>query len=363
MRSNDRTLKRRTFLIVLTILLMTACAASTSPTPIPSPTPSWQEFKPANAGFAILMPALAQVEQETLDTLFGQITLIRHAAKFDNMVFSAAYSSLPADLITTYPAEQLLKALQEGGVSDYNGRLLSSKEIKLGDYSGIEVMLEVPDNKRMPGGGVLRTRLYLVGNVLYEINHLGSKRQSISPDIKRFMDSFQLTGETPAMTPAPIAAGKWQEFQSSEGNFRILMPREPLKEFVPLGGDFGPIELNMFETQFGDMEYAVGYVDLPADKLKLYKTATLLRNMSQNVASKPNGRIISNKAITLGKYPGHEAIADGVSSTASSEKKVLHVRLYLVENRLYEVLEAAPKNQSQSSDIQKFFDSFVLLEK
>jgi hypothetical protein len=349
--------------MLIWVLLLTACGAGAPPAPIPSPTPSWQEFKPEDAGFAILMPAPAQSEEETRDTLFGQIMLNRHAAKFDNMVFGAAYSSLPADFIAAYPAEQILKAMQEGGLRYYSGRLLSSKVIKLGDYPGIDVTLEVPDNKRTPGGGVLRARLYLIGNVIYEIDHLGSKRQSISPDIKKFMDSFQLTGETPIMTPAPIVAGEWQEFQSPDGNFRILMPREPLKDFVPLGGDFGPIELNMFETQLGNMEYAVGYVDLPPDKLKQYKTATLLSNMSQHAASAPNGRILSSKAIKLGSYPGHEIIADGVSSTDSSEKKVLRMRLYLVGNRLYEVLQAAPKSQSQLPDIQKFFDSFTLLKK
>ena len=351
-----------TLVTLLVVVVLSACGGTGQPATAPTPTPQWQELKPANAGYAILMPALAQGEAETRDTRFGQLTLNKQAAEFDRMIFGVAYSSLPDDLFAAYSVEQILEAMQDAVLRYYRGRLLSSKSIKLGDYPGVEMTVEVPDDKRTPGGGVWRTRFYLVDHVVYEIDHLGSKRQSISPDIRKFMDSFQLTGETPAMTPAPIEAGEWQEFQPTEGHFRILLPREPLKEFVPLGGDFGPLELNWFTTQLGPQEYGVGYVDLPENKLKLYDTSALLNAMNRSAAKTFNGRILSSKAITLDQYPGHEIVLEGTSPDSGAEKVVVRARIYLVDHRLYEVVQAAPKSQSQLPDVQQFFDSFTLLD-
>ena len=59
-----------------------------------------------------------------------------------------------------------------------------------------------------------------------------------------------------------------------------------------------------------------------------------------------------------GKYPGVEFVAEG---TVKGADTLLHGRLYLVDQRLYQVIALAPKGEMPQGVVNRFLSSFKLI--
>jgi hypothetical protein len=82
----------------------------------------------------------------------------------------------------------ILEAFPEGAAQGVNGKLVSSKETKLGDYPGREFEVEL-----LGGKAILRGRVFLVDQRLYQVMAIAPADVADSPSIERFLDSFRLT--------------------------------------------------------------------------------------------------------------------------------------------------------------------------
>jgi hypothetical protein len=83
---------------------------------------------------------------------------------------------------------------------------------------------------------------------------------------------------------------------------------------------------------------------------------TLLEGGREGAAENLNGVVVSDKPITLGGYPGTEFVVEAPGDL------IYTARVYVVNDRLYQILFLAPKDQIDQFDVQAFFDSFTLLE-
>ncbi len=70
------------------------------------------------------------------------------------------------------------------------------------------------------------------------------------------------------------------------------------------------------------------------------------------------GELDSEKDIKLGDYPGRE-----VRIAVDEGKKLFRARVYLVDQRLYQVVVFGTKDAATSKEADKFLDSFQLIEK
>jgi len=151
----------------------------------------------------------------------------------------------------------------------------------------------------------------------------------------------------------------WTEFKSEEGGFSILMPGAPTEETQTQATELGDIDIHMFTYEEKDVAYIVGYNLLPAAILELSSADPMLDGACEGQVSSVNGTEVSRQTISLGAYPGRELEirvddADGI--------KTLHTRIYLVEDKLYQVLVVGGEDQSGAEDTIKFLDAFKLLE-
>jgi len=147
----------------------------------------------------------------------------------------------------------------------------------------------------------------------------------------------------------------WKEFTSKEGRFKVLMPDTPKQRENETESDFGKATLIMETVEHAGGMFGANYCDYPADIKKLSADRVLDSSRDGCVANL-DGKLLSDKKIKLGGHPGRDiqVEVDG--------KHIFRARVYLVEQRLYQVVVFGPKDLATSKDALKFLDSFELVE-
>ena len=153
------------------------------------------------------------------------------------------------------------------------------------------------------------------------------------------------------------AQPKWKEFASQKGRFKVLMPGTPKQEQAETESDFGKGVLHMNTAQAGKTMYGANYCDFPA-KIKKVPLKQVLDSSRDGAVANLEGNLASEKDMKLGKHPGRE-IRIGVAGG----KRLFRARVYLVEQRLYQVVVFGTKKAATSKEADKFLDSFKLAEK
>lgn len=154
-----------------------------------------------------------------------------------------------------------------------------------------------------------------------------------------------------------LAQSEWQQFTDSQGGFTILMPVTPAQKKQTQESALGPLDLYSFAASLdeGSVSYVVSYNDFPREVLEL-PPEILLDSFRSGFIADRNVRLLDEKEITLGNYPGREFKLE-IPGKAS----VTH-RVYLVKERLYQLVTEVPLDREQdlSDDTEKFLDSFQL---
>lgn len=149
----------------------------------------------------------------------------------------------------------------------------------------------------------------------------------------------------------------WEGFSSHDGAFSVLMPGSPTVGEQTGNLATGPIILNYFELKHREAHYVVSYTDYPPEAVQQTNPADMLDGATRGALKNvEEGRLVSESVISLNGYPGREFEIE-----APNSKQTVHCRSFLVENRLYMLLMVVPTGE-QSSNTQKFFESFTLLE-
>ncbi len=152
-------------------------------------------------------------------------------------------------------------------------------------------------------------------------------------------------------------APDWVEFSSQKGNFSVLLPKKPVEEKETVNTKIGPVELYAFlvELQNGKVVYGVTYSDYPAEMVEKSNPDDLLDRARNGAVRNISGKIIKEKRIVIEGYPGREL------RVVFGKTGVMKYRLYLVKNRLYQIMVLAEEENLLSSADERFLNSFRLL--
>jgi hypothetical protein len=149
----------------------------------------------------------------------------------------------------------------------------------------------------------------------------------------------------------------WKEFASKEGRFKVQMPGTPRQTMHDTESDFGKGVLYMNTVQVGKTMYGANYCDFPAE-IKKAPLKQVFDSSRDGAVANLEGKLASEKDIKLDKYPGRE-----VQIEVAGGKRLFRARVYLVEQRLYQVVVFGTKDAATSKEADKFLDSFALAEK
>jgi len=150
---------------------------------------------------------------------------------------------------------------------------------------------------------------------------------------------------------------EWKEFASKEGRFKVLMPGTPKQDQAETESDFGKGILHMNVVQAGKTMYGANYCDFPAE-IKKAPLKQLFDSSRDGAVANLEGKLANEKDIKLGVHPGREIQID-----VANGKQLFRVRVYLVDQRLYQVVILGTKEHATSKAADKFLDSFKLAEK
>lgn len=144
------------------------------------------------------------------------------------------------------------------------------------------------------------------------------------------------------------------EFVSEEGGFSVSMPGTPTEETNTSSSAAGDIDMHMFSLRSGGNAYLVGYSDYPPDLLEGIEPDDLLDFARDGAVS--GGTLVSEAPITLNGHPGRDLTVE-----TSEEGMKIYIRMYLVGNRLYQVI-VSTRDGDLTEDMSDFLDSFKLRE-
>jgi hypothetical protein len=358
-------------ILLLVIVLAAACqpAATGTPearAPIVAPAASatsapsnadWQTFTSTSGKFSLSLPAAPRQQELPVSTEVGTIEAIMYTTEVDGVAYAAGYSDFPGAVSTVDP-QKVLAGSRDGAAQNVKGRVTQEKPIDINGHPGLEITIEIPASASVSGGATYHARLYLVGNRLYQIIHVAPKSAARAGDYRRLFYSFQLI-DPPASVPAATAAGEklapWSEYRSDKGNFKVLLPDQPKEQISTQQTAAGEVKTTINMVEAGDVAVGVGYNDLPPDAVRDQDSTVLLENGRDGAVKNINGKLISDKLVALGAYPGLE-----FSAEVQQDYRYL-ARIYLIKDRLYQLVFLAPQDQIDDATVARFFDSFELL--
>jgi len=162
-----------------------------------------------------------------------------------------------------------------------------------------------------------------------------------------------------------VSSGKWEEFISYDGGFRVLVPG-PIKQKVDsIETRVGELAYHTFFHQAPGKDsenvlYMISYCDYPegtlhSDSLELLNE--FFQATMEAAASSVRGELIYADDTRLQRYPGKVWRIDYLNG-----KAVIKTRAYVVQQRYYTVQTIMLRSRSLNRASDKFLDSFRLLK-
>lgn len=161
-----------------------------------------------------------------------------------------------------------------------------------------------------------------------------------------------------AGSPAQAEPG-WREVNSQAGGFSLLAPAAPVVkkrsfQLNAAGNAWGEIERTEYIMAGQGIVYRVAFFDLPDQLLKTAGPVAAMEAMVQSRLERVRSEPVSRSEIKLGGHPGLEVVR------LMANNATLVLRVYLVDNRCYELLVAARPELASSLSIKRFLESFAL---
>lgn len=147
------------------------------------------------------------------------------------------------------------------------------------------------------------------------------------------------------------AAQQWQTYSYPADGFSISAPGEPVATMEKVEGSVGTVQMHNYLL---DMGTAALYASTSEDAIQPNADPDeALKGAEKGAVSDFKGRLVSERKIALGSYPGVEMEADSDSAHFTA-------RIYIVRSRLYLTLVVSAPGRPYP-DATRFLDSFRLL--
>jgi hypothetical protein len=156
--------------------------------------------------------------------------------------------------------------------------------------------------------------------------------------------------------PPTEAAPAGETFTSEEGKFSVVFPGDPelSTQDVAVQDTTSTMNIAMYATD--QVAYMVAFNDYPEDMVAGNDPDTMLDGARDGAVSNVSGTLDSEERITINDFPGRYLVV-------SVEGGRVYLRIYIVNNRLYQAMVVNPDSGGISmGEITDFLDSFTLTE-
>ncbi|MFO0957525.1 MAG: hypothetical protein U0800_08675 [Isosphaeraceae bacterium] len=148
-------------------------------------------FADEAGGFRVAFPGEPKSQETKVPGPAGSGELDVHSFVYEERgrAYLVSYNDYPA--IDADKVGEFLDEVMTGSVQKFKGKLGSKRDIKLGTSPGKDYQYTIPGPKGDTIAG--RSRIYLVGNRLYQLVLIGDEAFVKSKDANSYLDSFEIT--------------------------------------------------------------------------------------------------------------------------------------------------------------------------
>lgn len=141
---------------------------------------------------------------------------------------------------------------------------------------------------------------------------------------------------------------EWKEYVYAEDGFAVSSPLEPRIVKRTMNPVAGEVEAHFYFIPLQNSQMVVMYAPLhPNDK----RTPEQALSDAKKGISLSGATLISEKTISLGKYPGVELESEDPQNRQRG-------RFYAVERKMYTLAVSWPKDKPFPAESQRWYDSF-----
>jgi hypothetical protein len=149
---------------------------------------------------------------------------------------------------------------------------------------------------------------------------------------------------------------KWETV--TEDGITVEMPGKPTKQAQNIPSATGTANGQMFTLDKGAEAYILAYHDFGAAMSSVnIDPKVLLSKASDGAVQTIDGKVVSQRDITNGSYPGTEIVGSGSKDGKDIE---FTIRLYWAKPRLVQTLYLAEKGKTVQKNATKFLDSLKI---
>lgn len=168
---------------------------------------------------------------------------------------------------------------------------------------------------------------------------------------------FVAFGLTFGFGQKPIEKPEWKEFASEDFKFKATFPGTPKSSVNELDAKSGKRYAHWFTVSLPQRFYGVSVTDFP--NLPLMATEEQLRTnydtLRDGTVQQLGFKLVREKDLRLDGQFGREMVA-------GNDKEIVIDRMFLVRQRLYQIITTMPlssaKDEAAQRDAAKFLDSF-----
>ena len=153
-----------------------------------------------------------------------------------------------------------------------------------------------------------------------------------------------------------LSGQKWETV--SEGGLTAEMPGKPTKQSqdIPTGG--GKATGQMLTLDKGAEAYVLAFHEFPAAVSNLnIDPQVLLKSASDGAVKNIDGKVTSQRDVTVNGHPGTELIGEGSKDGKDIE---FTIRMYWAKPRLIQTLYLSEKGKGDKANATKFLDSLKI---
>jgi len=154
---------------------------------------------------------------------------------------------------------------------------------------------------------------------------------------------------------AHAQAGDWKTLTSKAGRFTVMMPGEAKEQKQDVPTPAGKITMTMYILEKDGTAYFATFNDYPAELIQKSEADTLLDGARDGAVGNVKGKLLEEKKIKVDAFPGREITFEALGGMFIGRS-----RIYLVKERLYQVMVLSPKAAGLPKDAGKYLDSFKL---
>jgi hypothetical protein len=155
---------------------------------------AWKEYSSTEGGFSILFPGAPSESSQLVDAAPGVQFKLRIYSLKTQAEYGVMYADYPIPVGDPAVAKRVLDNGAKGAVASVNSELLEIQEIALDGHPGRYL------KERMPGGELMRVKMLLVGQRMYQVAITTPREEGASAErvkqyeamADKFLNSFKL---------------------------------------------------------------------------------------------------------------------------------------------------------------------------